>query len=197
MVEDVAPSKRAIRAEVRERRRIMTASEREATAAGLLANMKRVVDQYVAGRIACYLSINDEPPTREFLDWAVGEGLLVYLPVAREDGLMDWAPYESGDEAIDVLGMPIPTSEVLGPIALADADVVFVPAASVARDGMRLGWGRGYYDRALGTLGSESTVFAVVYDHELVDDVPREKHDQPVDGMVTPSRIISVHPLSS
>jgi len=122
---------------------------------------------------------------------------LVYLPVAREDGLMDWAPYESGDEAIDVVGMPIPTSEVLGPIALADADVVFVPAASVARDGMRLGWGRGYYDRALGTLGSESTVFAVVYDHELVDDVPREKHDQPVDGMVTPSRIISVHPLSS
>lgn len=88
MVEDLAPSKRALRAEVRERRRIMTASERDATAAGLLANMKRVVDQYAAGRIACYLSINDEPPTREFLDWAVGEGLLVYLPVAREDGLM-------------------------------------------------------------------------------------------------------------
>jgi len=190
MVEDVVPSKRALRAEVRERRRIMTTSERDATAAGLLTMMQSVVDQYVAGRIACYLSTNDEPPTREFIDWAVGQNLAVYLPVAREDGLMDWAPYEGGSEGIDFAGMPIPTSEVLGPIALADADVVFVPAASVAEDGMRLGWGRGYFDRALGTLGSGSTVFAVVYDHEVVDDVPREHHDQAVDGIVTPTRVI-------
>ena len=77
MVEDIVPSKRALRAEVRERRRIMTTSEREAAAAGLLTMMQSVVYQYVAGRIACYLSTNDEPPTREFIDWAVGQNLAV------------------------------------------------------------------------------------------------------------------------
>jgi 5-formyltetrahydrofolate cyclo-ligase len=194
MAETMEPSKRALRAEIRERRRIMTASEREATAKDLLVNLQRLVDQYAAGRIACYLSTNDEPPTRAFIDWALEQGLSVLLPVAREDGLMDWAPYDQGLEALDSSGMPIPTSEVLGPIALTDVDLILIPAASIARDGMRLGWGRGYFDRTLGSMTRRPPVYAVIYDHEVVDDVPREKHDQAVDGMVTPRRIIQVGP---
>lgn len=192
MNEAAPPSKRALRAEIRERRRILTQSELASSATGLLAMMKSVVDQHAAGRIACYLDTTDEPPTRAFIDWALAEGFTVLLPVAREDGLMDWAPYDQGDEAVDSTGMPIPTSDVLGPIALSQVDVIFIPAASIALDGMRLGWGRGYFDRTLGSLTKRPPVYAVVYDHEVVDDVPREKHDQGVDGIVTPTRIIRV-----
>jgi 5-formyltetrahydrofolate cyclo-ligase len=192
MDEAAAPSKRALRAEIRERRRIMTQPERTAAAEGLLAMMKAVVDQHAAGRIACYLATADEPPTRGFIDWALSKGFTVLLPVARQDGLMDWAPYDQGDEALDSTGMPIPTSDVLGPIALSHTDIIFIPAASIATDGMRLGWGRGYFDRTLGSMTKRPPVFAVVYDHEVVDDVPREKHDHGVDGIVTPTRIIRV-----
>lgn len=192
MDEALAPSKRALRAEIRERRRIMTQSERTNSAAGLLAMMRATVDQHAAGRIACYLATTDEPPTRAFIDWALAEGFTVLLPVAREDGLMDWAPYDQGDEALDSTGMPIPTSDVLGPIALSQVDLIFIPAASIAKDGMRLGWGRGYFDRTLGSMTKRPPVYAVVYDHEVVDDVPREQHDQGVDGIVTPTRIIRV-----
>jgi 5-formyltetrahydrofolate cyclo-ligase len=192
MDQQAAPSKRALRAEIRERRRIMTQSERSTSGEGVLAMMKSVVDQYAASRIACYLSTQDEPPTRAFIDWALAQGFTVLLPVAREDGLMDWAPYDQGDEAVDATGMPIPTSDVLGPIALSQVDVIFIPAASIATDGMRLGWGRGYFDRTLGSMSKRPPVFAVVFDHEVVDDVPREKHDQGVDGIVTPTRIIRV-----
>jgi len=190
------PSKRALRAEIRERRRIMTVSERDAAAVGLFAMMKRVVDQHVAGRIACYLSTGDEPPTRQFLEWAAAEGLFVVLPIARDDGLMDWARYDKDNEGIDALGMPAPMGEVLAPIVLADVDVIFVPAANVALDGMRLGWGRGYYDRTLGALTQGPPVYAVVFDHEVVDDVPREHHDQGVNAVVTPARILSFAPTS-
>ncbi len=88
--------------------------------------------------------------------------------------------------------MPMPTTEVLGPIAIADVDVVFIPAASIGSDGMRLGWGRGYFDRTLGSMTRRPPVYAVIYDHEVVESVPQEKHDQAVDGMVTPQRIIQV-----
>jgi 5-formyltetrahydrofolate cyclo-ligase len=192
MAETAEPSKRALRAEIRERRRIMTASERDAAASGLLANLQKMVEQFSASSIACYLSVNDEPPTREFVDWALSRGMRVLLPVAREDGLMDWAPYDQGDEAVDASGMPMPTTEVLGPIAIADVDVVFIPAASIGADGMRLGWGRGYFDRTLGSMTRRPPVYAVIYDHEVVESVPQEKHDQAVDGMVTPQRIIQV-----
>lgn len=184
------PSKRALRAEIRERRRIMTATERTQAEAGLLANLQALTREENATRVACYLSTPDEPPTREFIDWALASGLTVFLPVSREDGLMDWAPYDGGLEAVDQTGMPIPTSDVLGPRALQEADLIIIPAASIALDGMRLGWGRGYFDRTLGSLTTEASVYGVVFDQEVVDDVPREKHDQPVDGVVTPTRII-------
>jgi 5-formyltetrahydrofolate cyclo-ligase len=52
---------------------------------------------------------------------------------------------------------------------------------------MRMGWGRGYFDRALASLEQPPAVFAVVYDEEFVDSVPCEGHDRPVDGVITPS----------
>ena len=63
---------------------------------------------------------------------------------------------------------------------------------------MRLGWGRGYFDKTLGSMEGGPPVYAVIYDDELVDTVPTEPHDQPVDGVVTPERIereIEAHAL--
>ena len=168
----------------------MTHTERENAKRGLLANLQELTLEAKATKVACYLSTNDEPPTRDFIRWALDNDVTVFLPVARDDGLMDWAPYDGGIEAVDSTGMPIPTSDVLGPRALQDADLILIPAASIAADGMRLGWGRGYFDRTLGSLTTKASVLAVVFDHEVVEDVPREKHDQPVDGVVTPERII-------
>lgn len=194
MAEPAEPGKRALRAEIRERRRIMTATERQSAAAGLLKNLQDLVTTTGATSVSCYLSVNDEPPTREFVDWALDHGIRVLLPVARDDGLMDWAPYEAGDEAVDASGMPMPTTENLGPIAISEVDLVLIPAASIGKDGMRLGWGRGYFDRTLGSLTKRPPVYAVVYDHEVVDSVPRENHDQAVDGVVTPLRVIQLTP---
>lgn len=113
------------------------------------------------------------------------------LPVSRADGLLDWAPYDGSDEELDLIGMPAPTTELLGPIAINDVDLIVVPASSVDRTGMRMGWGRGYFDKTLGSMENCPPVYAVVFDNELVDSVPRERHDQPVTGVVTPSGITS------
>ena len=53
-----------------------------------------------------------------------------------------------------------------------------------------MGWGRGYFDKTLGSMEKCPPVYAVLFDGELVDEVPRERHDQPVDGAVTPTRIV-------
>ncbi len=113
------------------------------------------------------------------------------LPISRVDGLLDWAPYDGNDEAIDDFGMPRPTSEVLGPIAINSVDLIVVPAASVDRTGMRMGWGRGYFDKTLGSMENRPPVYAVIFDDELVEQVPSELHDQRVDGVVTPSGIVT------
>lgn len=181
--------KRALRAELRERRRIRTATERERATEALTRQLVQLATDLKVRSLSAYLSTPDEPETRGFLRWADEQGIRILLPISREDGLLDWAPYDGADEEQDILGMPTPSSELLGPIAINGVDLILVPAACVARDGMRLGWGRGYFDKTLGSMEGCPPVYAVIYDDELVDEVPVERHDMPVDGVVTPSGV--------
>ncbi|MEP6478748.1 MAG: 5-formyltetrahydrofolate cyclo-ligase [Rhodoglobus sp.] len=191
MSADVGNEKRALRAELRERRRIMPSTERATADAALTQNLIDLTSDLHVTFIAAYLSTAEEPATRDFLRWACEQKIRVLLPVSREDGLLDWAPYDGADEDVDLYGMPTPTSELLGPIAINDVGLILVPAASVDRTGMRMGWGRGYFDKTLGSMEGCPPVYAVIFDDELVDSVPSERHDQRVDGVVTPSGILA------
>ncbi|GAB2467815.1 5-formyltetrahydrofolate cyclo-ligase [Conyzicola lurida] len=189
MSDDITHEKRALRAELRERRRTVTSVERERATEAVTRHLESLTTGMGVTSVAAYLSTPDEPSTREFLHWACDQGIRVLLPISREDGLLDWAPYDGKDEDEDVFGMPTPTTEVLGPIAINDVDLIIVPAATVDRTGMRMGWGRGYFDKTLGSMERCPPVYAVIFDNELVDSVPSEVHDQRVNGVVTPGGI--------
>lgn len=189
MTGDADNAKRALRAELRERRRIATARSRDTAAQAISGHLIELASSYDVSSLSAYLSTPDEPGTREFLAWACERGIRVLLPISREDGLLDWAPFDGTDEEADHLGMPTPTTEVLGPIAINDVDLIIVPAAAIDQSGMRMGWGRGYFDKTLGSMEKRPPVYAVIFDNEFVDAVPREVHDQPVDGVVTPSGV--------
>ena len=185
-----AHRKRALRAELRERRQNLTATERSAATAGITRNLVDLATDLSARSVACYLSTTTEPDTRPFLNWAHRQGLRVLLPISREDGLLDWTTGDGESETEGLFGMPEAVGELLGPIAINDVDLILIPAAAVDASGMRMGWGRGYFDKTLGSMEKCPPVYAVLFDSEIVDDVPRERHDQPVDGAVTPTRIV-------
>jgi len=188
-VSDVDSEKRALRAELRERRRNRTRSQYESDSANLTERLRELTSRLGARSITAYLSLPEEPDTRPFLRWTAEQGIHVLLPISRADGLLDWAPYDGEEEDADILGMPTPTSELRGPIAINDVDLVLVPAAAVDGEGMRMGWGRGYFDKTIGSMENGPPVYAVIFDDEFVARVPRERHDMPVNGVVTPSGI--------
>ena len=190
MTDDVSHQKRALRAELRERRRTMTATERESNATALTRNLEALTTELDVDYIAAYLSTPNEPGTREFLGWACRKGIRVILPVSRDDGLLDWAPYDASEETEDFAGMPAPTTEVLNPMAIDNVGLILVPAATVDRSGMRMGWGQGYFDKTLGSMEKCPPVYAVIFDNELVDVVPSEVHDKRVDGVVMPAGVV-------
>jgi 5-formyltetrahydrofolate cyclo-ligase len=190
MTDDVSHQKRALRAELRERRRTMTATERETNAAAITEQLEKLTTDLGVDYIAAYLSRPNEPGTRDFLSWACKRGIRVILPVSRDDGLLDWAPYDANDEMEDIAGMPAPTTEILSPMAIDNVGLIIVPAATVDRTGMRMGWGQGYFDKTLGSMQKCPPVYAVIFDDELVDTVPSEVHDKTVNGVVTPSGIL-------
>lgn len=191
MDSDIGHRKRALRAELRERRHNLTSVARDAATAGFTENLQSLVVDLSAQSISCYLSAPTEPNTRPFVNWAEAQGIRVLFPVSRDDGLLDWTVGEEETEFEGPAGVPEAVGELLGPIAINDVDLIIVPAAAVDSNGLRMGWGRGYYDKTLGSMEKCPPVYAVVYDNEFLDEVPREVHDQPVNGLVTPTRIIS------
>lgn len=191
MTGDEGHQKRALRAELRERRRQVAERERQSITEALTAHLITLATDAQVSSIAAYLPTKDEPNTRPFVEWAIARGIRVLIPVSRDDGLLDWAVTDGVSETAGLFGMPQPTADVLGPIAINDVDLIVVPAACVDRTGMRMGWGRGYFDRTLGSMEQCPPVYAVIFDNELVDSVPSEVHDKRVDGVVTPSAIVT------
>jgi 5-formyltetrahydrofolate cyclo-ligase len=136
-----------------------------------------------ASRIACYLPAGNEPDTELFIDWALDNGIEVLLPVAKKDGSLDWVIFD-GETAEGIFGF----AEASGtPVEPTNVDLAIIPALAIDQTGQRLGKGKGFYDRALLTFQPRPKIVAVVFDEELLENVPVEAHDHPVDAVVTPS----------
>lgn len=137
-------------------------------------------------RCAAYVPVGAEPGGPDLADALAGL-TSVLLPILLPDGDLDWAEHH-GPLRRTARGLLEPAGPALGPDAVAEADLILVPALAVARGtGMRLGRGGGSYDRALARAGRAFTV-ALLHDGELLDDVPSEPHDRPVRATITPSK---------
>ena len=72
---------------------------------------------------------------------------------------------------------------------LSEIDLVLVPGLAFSRKGIRLGQGRGYYDRFLSQLNGATTL-GVGFDWQLLEDIPEELYDIRLDGVVTESQLL-------
>ena len=126
------------------------------------------------GPIAAFVGIRGEPPTLALLAALRARGVRVLLPILREDYDLEWADYE-GDPAPlaeGLRGVLHPAGPSLGLAGIAAAELVLAPALAVDGEGRRLGQGGGSYDRAL--TRTDAPVLAVVFDDEVLDEVPAE-----------------------
>ncbi|MFC7221430.1 5-formyltetrahydrofolate cyclo-ligase [Streptomyces polyrhachis] len=146
-----------------------------------------------ARTVAAYVSVGREPGTRALLDVLRERGVRVLLPVLLADNDLDWALYGGpGSLAPAARGLLEPTGGRLGAGAVLEADAVLLPGLAVDGRGMRLGRGGGSYDRVLARLagaGVSPSMLVLLYDGEVLDGVPAEGHDRPVDAAVTPSGV--------
>lgn len=179
----VVEAKRALRARLIEARRSRSPADLAAAAAGIAAHGVRAWAG--ASVVAGYAGVGTEPPTRALLDGLVAAGVQVRLPVVDGEQLR-WGGYAGWDGLVPGrFGLLEPAAAPWDSSSLRDASIVVVPALAVDRHGHRLGRGGGYVDRALAGLATPAV--AVVYDEELVDELPVDDHDVPVVGVLTPT----------
>lgn len=184
----VRDRKAAMRAALLAARRALPAAARAEAASSVTAAVLTLPEVLAARIVAVYVSIGTEPSTAELMDVLRSRDVRVLVPVLRADLDLDWAIYETGEQmSPGPRGTRAPGGPRLGVDAVADADVVVVPALAVGADGARLGRGGGSYDRTLARVPAGRPRTALLYDGELLPDVPVEAHDERVTGVVTPS----------
>jgi 5-formyltetrahydrofolate cyclo-ligase len=182
----------ALRRQLSARRQETNDIERSVAAKSLRDAVLSLPEIQMAGTVAAYVSVGTEPETRGLIYALWKRGTYVLLPLLLADYDLDWASYEGPDSLAEgPHGLLQPTEPPRGVQAVTSADLVIVPALAVDRLGRRLGRGGGSYDRALALVGAAVPTMALIYDHELLDEVPAGRQDQPVRMVARPGHGIT------
>ncbi|WP_457639450.1 5-formyltetrahydrofolate cyclo-ligase [Persephonella sp.] len=139
-----------------------------------------------AKNILLYYPHKNEVDTRFIIEKLLKSGKFnLFLPKVHKNHLLPVKVSDLSGLKKGFAGIMEPEGEPFPPERL---DLVVVPAVAFDLKGHRLGYGKGYYDRFLKKTGSLNV--GVAYDFQVVDSLPSQEHDVPVDLIVTPTRII-------
>lgn len=132
--------------------------------------------------VLLYWSMADEVQTHAFVNkWYKDKVLL--LPCVQGDDLV--LRQYTGPECL-VAGEQFGIGEPTGPewTDLDKVELIVVPGVAFDPTGNRMGRGRGFYDRLLKSTPNAMKV-GVAYDFQLLDKIPVEPHDVPMDSVIT------------
>ena len=195
---EIVAAKKACRAKVIEKRdqlplktrqRLSAFAAREAEALSLLSGPKAVFSIY-----ATMGSEIDPTPTCEQL---LGRGHTVSLPVMIKLGqplvFRQWKPGDPLEPKKWGIREPLPQAPKIEP------DVLLLPMVAFDKDGWRLGYGGGFYDRTLARLRALKPIIAIgiAFDEQEVDAVPHAAYDERLDLVLTPTGLRSFQPADT
>ncbi|CAH1671534.1 5-formyltetrahydrofolate cyclo-ligase [Hyphomicrobiales bacterium] len=133
-----------------------------------------------AGPVSAYWPMRSEADPRPVLEELHAAGRTLCLPAIVDKRMIfrRWSPYEPIVPGGFGTLVPAPTEPEVKPA------ILLVPLAAFDRRGYRIGYGKGYYDRALTELGPTTSI-GIGYAAQEVDAVPDEPHDRRLDWIVT------------
>lgn len=137
--------------------------------------------------VGMILSMPHEINTYPIIDRLKYAGVDVYGPACdyAEKVMHFYKMAHSKDRTTDEKDIPVPnnTTDKNNELSL-----LVVPGLVFKDTGYRIGYGGGYYDKFLSTFKGDTV--SIIFDKQLVDDIPIESHDIPVDVLITPSNKI-------
>jgi 5-formyltetrahydrofolate cyclo-ligase len=173
-------TKSEVRRIVRQRRTGVAPAEMARRSEEILRAVEALPEFRDAPVVAAYWSLADEVATRDFVRrWC--ERKTVLLPVMCPGGRLELKPYRPDctmTEAAFRVAEPDGEAFEAGRVGL-----ILVPGVAFDRRNNRLGRGKGYYDRLLS--GIPAFRVGLCFDFQLFDEIPTDRHDVPMDRVVS------------
>ena len=145
------------------------------------------LEQYKSSKVIMFfVSFNSEVNTHGMIKGAL-KSKIVVVPKVEQHEIEPSIIIDFDSLIPGKFGVPEPIE--LMKIAYKNIDLVLVPAIVFDKDGHRIGYGYGYYDKFLKKV-PKAVKIGLAFDFQVVDKVPKEMHDVPVDLIVTEKRVI-------
>lgn len=137
--------------------------------------------------VMVYLATGNECNIDAYISYLRKKGISVYVPVCTGKGIMEASLLvdPENDLEIGTFGIRAPKKESYRFVAPEILDAVIVPGVGFDLNGGRLGFGGGFYDRYLPKTRRDCRKIAVCYECQLSEDVYPEKHDFPMEFIIT------------
>lgn len=162
--------KKLLRKELIEQRRAMDSVKKLKADVDIFEQLKPFVDN--AGTVFTYASTEIEVDTRQLIDYCLEKNIPVALPVSGDKEILFYYISDTDELSLGRFGIDEPP--LSRPAAYDSTTLCVVPALCADGNGLRLGYGRGYYDRFLSKFNGDSVIICY---NSFKRDVPIEPHD--------------------
>ena len=177
--------KQLLRQRMKTRRQALSEAQRQAYAQRMLEHLTQWERFRSLTLLHTFLSLPEEPCTQEIVEYCWQAGKKVAVPIVEKGVttlehslLSSWSHVEAGP-----LGILQPKLEFRETVSLEQIALILVPGLAFDRQGGRLGYGGGFYDRFLPQ--TQGFRLGVAFHFQLLEQVPQSQHDLPMDGILT------------
>ena len=170
--------KKELRKQIREKKRAMTPEEIQSFSQKLKELFLATEQYQKAKTIYGYLPYNQEVRTVPILQQALDDGKRIAVPKVYGDEMKFIYLTDLTQVAEGYSGIPEPVAD--GPVADDPTALVLMPGLAFDKEGHRIGYGGGFYDKFL-TKEPEHPTVALCYGFQISEELPTEEFDVPVD----------------
>jgi 5-formyltetrahydrofolate cyclo-ligase len=180
-----AKRKASLRQQALAHRDALSAEARAAASAVIAGRAGELLDSLGPASVALYRAIRSECETQSLIERLWATGVETGLPAVVDSDTLVFRHYGPGDQTVAAAfgtREPRPSARPIVP------DLIVTPVVGFDRAGMRLGYGRGYYDFAINRLrdaGQRPRLVGLAFSVQEVETIPAESHDVRLDFVVT------------
>ena len=145
-------------------------------------------------KIFTYISFGSEVDTIKLINYSFSNNKEVYVPKINKQtkDMIALKIHNFNNMSVDKWGIIEPKSVDKTNIGT-DFDLIIMPGIAFDKQGNRVGYGGGYYDKYISKLNNTSNLLALAYDFQMIQDIESESHDIKVDFILTNKGFIKVN----
>lgn len=179
-----------LRRKLLKQRKSISASEYFGASADIVEKLKGLEEFQQSHTIHCYVSMNErrEVETQELIIEMLSKGKRIVVPVTNfESGTLDHVKLNKFED-LETNKWGVLEPESGSQLKPKEFDLVIVPMVGGDEQCNRIGYGKGFYDQFLKQV--ECPKIGLLFDQNIVDQIPTEDFDVPMDTIITEKRII-------